>query len=142
MLRLQAKEEAAKIRNNVLNLISCPHCKIAYAEFTGCMALRCATCEKDFCGYCHERFQTGRGAHKYVRQCLMNETINGSYYADEEEIRNAQRRYRTRKLKLEIRKHKKDLQNAIIIELKTDLADLQMKPEALFEFGNLHGNLF
>jgi hypothetical protein len=140
-LKMEAKNEALKIRNTILNLC-CPHCKIAYADFTGCMALQCATCEKSFCGYCHEPTQTSRGAHEHVRSCLLNETSNGSFYATPDEVAKAQRRYRTRKLKIEIRRHKKDLQNAIIIELKTDLKDLQIRVEALFEFGNLHGELF
>ena len=67
----------------------------------------------------------------------MNETDNGSYYAKPDSIREAQKRYRTRKLKTFLRKHKKNIQNAIIIELKDDLTSLDIKQEALFELGNL-----
>eukprot|EP00122_Pirum_gemmata_P004642 Pgem_evm1s4225 len=51
-VRTQAKMEANKLRNEALNL-SCPHCKTAYFDFTGCMALQCESCKKTFCGYCH-----------------------------------------------------------------------------------------
>ena len=67
----------------------------------------------------------------------MNDTPDGSYYATPEQIKEAQRKYRTREIKSFLRKHKKDLQNAIVIELQKDLEDLNIKPEALFELGNL-----
>ena len=67
----------------------------------------------------------------------MNETANGSYYATAEQIKDAQKRYRTREIKKFLRKHKKNLQNAIVIELERDLQDLGIHQEALFELGNL-----
>lgn len=131
-----AKINAAEARNDALNL-KCPHCCTVYAEFDGCMALCCATCKGNFCGYCHKATESSSGAHSHVRECLMNETSNGSYYATPEEIRNAQRRYRTRQIKKFLRKFKKNEQNAIIIELKDDLSDLGIDPAALFELGDL-----
>lgn len=140
-LQLKAQSEAKFIRNNVLNLC-CPHCKIAYIEFEGCMALKCSSCSGNFCGYCHAKVETSQGAHEHVRQCLMNITPTSSYYANKNQIQEAQKQYRTRTLKKHLRSQKKDLQNAIIIELKQDLDDLGIRPEALFEFGNLHGEVF
>ena len=67
----------------------------------------------------------------------MNETDDGSYYANTEQIQDAQKRYRTREIKSFLRQYKKNLQNAIVIELKKDLKDLGIKQEALFELGNL-----
>ncbi len=74
-----------------------------------------------------------------MRECDANLTRNGSYYADPSEIKEAQRRFRIKKLKrfLRSQKFKKPLQNAIIIELAQDLDDLQVDPAALFDFGNL-----
>jgi transposase-like protein len=135
-LKVKAKQAALDIRNTILNL-SCPHCGIAYAEFIGCMALQCESCEKNFCAYCHFKAGTSRGAHEHVRECLMNESTNGSYFADPVQIKNAQRRYRQRELKKHIRKFKKDEQNAIVIELSNDLKDLDIDPSGLFEVGNL-----
>jgi hypothetical protein len=137
MFKEHAKLNAAKARNEALNL-KCPHCQTVYAEFDGCMALCCSTCKGSFCGYCHKPTESSSGAHNHVRECLMNETRNGTYYATEEEIENAQRRYRTRQIKQFLRNYKKKEQNAIVIELNEDLKDLGIDPEALFEFGNLH----
>ena len=67
----------------------------------------------------------------------MNDTPDASYYATPEQIQDAQRRYRTREIKKFIRQHKKEVQNAIVIELKQDLEDLDIKQEALLELGNL-----
>ncbi|CAM9121551.1 unnamed protein product [Heterosigma akashiwo] len=136
VLVARAQQEAQTLRNTVMNL-SCPHCTIAYADFEGCMALKCTSCGGNFCGYCHKATATSEGAHAHVRRCLMNETPNSTFYANPEQIANAQRRYRTVELKKTLQKFKKDLQNAIIIELAQDLHDVNIKPEALFEFGDL-----
>jgi hypothetical protein len=135
-LKLKAKQVALVIRNTILNL-SCPHCGIAYAEFSGCMALQCESCKAHFCAYCHFKAGSARGAHDHVRECLMNESTNGSYYADPVQIKNAQRRYRQRELKKRIRKFKKDEQNAIVIELSDNLKDLDIDPSGLFEVGSI-----
>jgi hypothetical protein len=141
LLKTRAQEQALKAKNTIMNLC-CPHCKIAYADFTGCMALQCQTCKGYFCGYCHPASTTGRGTHEFVRQCLMNETNNGSYYATDEEVERAQRRYKTREIKKFLQKQgKKELQNAIVIELAKDLHDVGIQPDALFELGNLHDDI-
>jgi len=136
-IKLEAQRLAKQIQDDVLNL-KCPHCKQPYAEFAGCMAIHCEHCNKDFCGYCHQGTETSQGAHEHVRQCLMNETNNGSYYATEEQIKVAQRKHRTRELKKFLQKCKKDVQNATIHELKADLDYHEIPQAALFEFGNLH----
>lgn len=135
-LLVQAKNLAREARDTVLNL-TCPHCKAVYFDFSGCMAIQCKRCGGIFCAYCHQKTATSAGAHKHVRDCLLNETATGSYYATPEQIEDAQKRYRTREIKNFLRNHKKNLQNAIVIELKKDLKDLDIKQEALFELGNL-----
>ena len=90
------------------------------------MALQCQACSKSFCGYCQQGFPTSGGALDHVRHCLLNETSNGSYYATEGEIVNAQRRYRTRELRKHLAGFKKDLQNAVVIELGEELRDLDI----------------
>ena len=136
MLKDKARREAMNIRNTILNP-ACPHCGAAYAEFDGCMALACSTCKGNFCGYCHIKCNTSGGAHEHVRFCLMNTTPDSSYYATEEQVKDAQRQYRTRELKKRLKEFKKDIQNAIVIELTNDLKDLGIKPEALYLVGNL-----
>ena len=73
--------------------------KQVYSEFDGCMALQCAHCKRDFCGYCHKATASSKGAHDHVRECDANLTSNGSYYATAEQIREAQRRFRVKQLK-------------------------------------------
>ena len=73
--------------------------KAVYSEFDGCMALVCAHCKRDFCGYCHKATASSKGAHDHVRECDANLTSNGSYYATSEQIREAQRRFRVKQLK-------------------------------------------
>ncbi|KAL7558501.1 hypothetical protein ACA910_008100 [Epithemia clementina (nom. ined.)] len=135
-LKEDAQREAMTVRNTIMNL-ACPHCNRAYFDFDGCMALCCASCKRSFCGYCHQKTETSQGAHEHVRQCLMNTTPDASYYASEERKKEAQRQYRTRELKKYLQKFKKNKQNAIVIELAQDLKDLDIKPEALYEVGNL-----
>ena len=138
LISQQGAAGAAEARNKALNL-ACPHCLTVYAEFDGCMALNCASCSKDFCGYCHKAVANSRGCHEHVRECDMNLTTNGSYYADALVIKEAQRRYRIKRLKLFLRsgEYKKDVQNAIIFKLSADLKDLGIDPAALFDVGNL-----
>jgi len=136
-LKLDAQAGAARARDEALNL-RCPHCSSVYAEFDGCMALQCSTCREHFCAYCHKKCESGRGAHMHVRECDMNLTPNGSYYASAEQIEDGQRRYRTKTLKKFLRMNfKKHVQNAIIIELASDLQDLKIDPNALYDFGVL-----
>ena len=130
----KAELNAAKARNESLNL-KCPHCHTVYLDFVGCMALVCETCKKHLCAYCHQKCETSRGTHDHVRGCLMNETPQASYYANAEEIKNAQRRFRTREVKKFLQHFKKEEQNATIIELQIDLKDLGIDPASLFEFG-------
>ena len=117
--------------------MQCPHCENAYFDFFGCMAIQCKRCEENFCAYCHQKTSSSRGAHKHVRKCLLNERATGSYYATPEQIEDAQKRYRTREIKRFLMSYKKNLQNAIVIELEQDPKDLEIKQEALFELGNL-----
>ena len=51
--------------------------------------------------------------------------------------RDAKRRYRIRNLMKFLKQHRKDLQNAIVTKLKSDLDDLHIKQKTLFELGNL-----
>ena len=103
---------------------------------------RSASCSGSFCGYCHKAVATARGCHDHVRECDMNLTANGSYYADAPVIREAQRRYRVKRLKQFLRsgEYKKEVQNAIVFTLSADLKDLGIDPAALFDVGNLQGD--
>ena len=138
LVNQQGATGAVEARNSALNL-ACPHCRAVYSEFDGCMALQCASCERHFCGYCHKAAACSRGCHEHVRECDMNLTSNGSYFATQEIVREAQRRYRVKKLKHFLRSgsYKKEIQNSIVFHLSRDLKDLGIDPAALFDVGNL-----
>jgi hypothetical protein len=131
-LKMKAEGHAKCIRNDILNL-ACPHCKVVYFDFEGCMALQCTACKRFFCGYCHAQCTTSRGCHDHVRECDLNETMDGSYYATPEQMKTGQRRYRTKTLKQFLRKLKKDEQDATIIELESDLEDHGISKAVLFQ---------
>lgn len=131
MIKMKGEQLANRARNEILNL-SCPHCKQPYAEFSGCMALKCESCHENFCGYCHKACKDSRGCHEHVRECDLNITHNHDYYASPSQIKVIQRRYRTKKLKKFLRQgNNREEQNAAIFELQQDLIDLGIDPGAL-----------
>jgi hypothetical protein len=127
MLKVKAQREALKVKNTIMKLC-CPHCLIAFAEFTGCVALEWQTCLKSFCAFCHFKAATSLAAHDHVREYHASEISHGTYYASPEEIARAQRLCRTREIQICLRQHKKTLQNAIVIELVPDLNDIGIRP--------------
>ena len=58
------EREAARLRlevvENVLTL-RCPRCKMAFLDYTGCIALECLNCKAAFCALCLE--DCGKNAH-------------------------------------------------------------------------------
>ena len=135
-LKIEAVDLAAQARDKALNL-ACPKCNTVYFDFEGCMALRCASCKTNFCAYCNKVCADSRGAHQHVRECDDNRTSNGSYYANAEQIDEAQRRLRIKSLKRFLRDYKKELQNAIVFELARDLASHGIDRGALLSVGDL-----
>ena len=136
-LKEQGRNGAEKARSKILNL-ACPHCDTVYFDFEGCMALQCSSCRKHFCGYCHKKTENSRSCHDHVRECDMNQTTNRSYYANTNQVKEAQSRYRMKQLRRFLRDgYKKDVQNAIVLALSDDLLALGIDPKALFEVGNM-----
>jgi flagellar hook-basal body complex protein FliE len=134
MVKLAAEGIAKQARDAILNL-KCPHCKAAYAEFEGCLALKCSSCNKYFCGCCHKKSVDSRSCHEHVRECDLNPTTNGSFYADTDQIHAAQKRYRIKEMKRFLRTgHNKAEQNAAVLELQQDLQDLKIDPASLLNF--------
>ncbi|CAE7839664.1 hypothetical protein AK812_SmicGene31100 [Symbiodinium microadriaticum] len=139
-IRRQAATFASKARDEAL-ILTCPYkeCQMPYADFEGCMALQCKRCERYFCGFCHKPTANSDGAHQHVRHCDANLTENRSFFANERIIREAQRRYRIKRLEqfFQSNKFNQRLRNAVVIELSKDLDDLGIDPAALFDFGSL-----
>lgn len=137
VVKMEAKELAAEARNTILNL-SCPKCELVYIDFDGCMALSCPRCSVHFCAWCHKHCTNSAGCHDHVRECDLNPTPNGSYFCNDIGlIQIGQKRYRMKEMKKFLKNHKKNIQNAIVIELSKDLLDLEIDPAALIQVGNL-----
>lgn len=136
LVKVQAKHEAAQAGDTVLNL-SCPHSKTCCSKFEGCMALQCSSCERFFCAYCHKGRPNNSDVDKHARECDMNQTPNGNYSASPAQLKDAQRMYRVKILRGFLRAPglKKRVQNAIVLELESDLRDLGVDPAALLEVG-------
>jgi hypothetical protein len=124
----KAVEIAQLVRNDILNLM-CPHCHTVYAEFDGCMAVNCAHCNKWFCGHCHAGFSNSDTSHSHVLTCSMN--TNRSYFSDPTEKRQVQTKYRTQKVKNLLSNHPKEIQDAALLELQKDLADLGINHDTI-----------
>ena len=76
-----------------------------------------------------------RSCHEHVRECDLNPTTNGSFYADTDQIHAAQKRYRIKEMKRFLRTgHNKAEQNAAVLELQQDLQDLKIDPASLLNF--------
>lgn len=70
----ETNEEALRLFNSIsekLNL-TCPRCKMAFSDYSGCNALTCAndTCNCKFCAICLK--DCGADAHSHVRQAHGN----------------------------------------------------------------------
>lgn len=59
-----------EIRKILANTISCPHCRAPFLDFSGCLALTCAGCSKDFCGVCCCQHSSTKDKHEAVRECV------------------------------------------------------------------------
>ena len=83
-----------KITQTILNL-SCPRCKAAFNDFTGCFALTCGSdankdfgCGAKFCGWCMT--DCGDNAHSHVSNCRFR-LSDQNYYGSKEQFEKAQR---------------------------------------------------
>lgn len=99
--RIQAIKDAVERRaelirvdviDNVLTL-RCPQCRLAFLDFSGCLALTCSMCQCGFCAWCLK--DCGVDAHAHVAHCPEGKT-NGNVFASFEMF-EAHHRERKRK---------------------------------------------
>eukprot|EP00525_Craspedostauros_australis_P008481 CAMPEP_0198132724 /NCGR_PEP_ID=MMETSP1442-20131203/58963_1 /TAXON_ID= /ORGANISM="Craspedostauros australis, Strain CCMP3328" /LENGTH=185 /DNA_ID=CAMNT_0043793795 /DNA_START=37 /DNA_END=594 /DNA_ORIENTATION=- len=124
-LKADAQKKALEICNSTLNL-SCPHCHVAYVDFTGCVAIECSKCKGYFCGYCHAKATSWNHAHTLVETCPMNEKP-GDPYGSPEIIKRVQKKYRIGKLKASLQQYGKEMQTAVLTELGKELSALDIQ---------------
>ncbi|KAH9250083.1 hypothetical protein BASA81_012130 [Batrachochytrium salamandrivorans] len=74
----------------------CPQCKAAFLDFTGCCALTCASCNIQFCAFCHQG--AAANAYSHVQQCVENPN-KGSYFCDKAKYATQQKAFKTKILK-------------------------------------------
>ncbi len=94
------------------------------------MALSCAQCAQNFCGWCHRSFKSDAASHEHLRSCKLSLSHNGSPFANAKQIADGQAIYRRNKLNDFLGQFKTQERNMIVIELAKDLADLQLDSAA------------
>ena len=85
-LKAVASLHRHRINNNILTT-KCPHCSLAFVDWTMCFAVKCESeyagrtigCQKHFCGWCITGFSDQFECHEHVKVC-RNSLNPGSYY--------------------------------------------------------------
>uniref|UniRef100_A0A0G4FLM6 RING-type domain-containing protein n=1 Tax=Chromera velia CCMP2878 TaxID=1169474 RepID=A0A0G4FLM6_9ALVE len=67
-----AQRKVREITEDILTL-KCPRCRAAFADFDGCAALTCGSCNCAFCGYCLK--DCGRDAHDHMPRCRVTRDV-------------------------------------------------------------------
>lgn len=80
--RIGQMDRRGQLRNQIASALTmrCPRCRTAFADFTGCCALSCASCPAKFCAWCLK--DCGNDAHPHVRACSEKPAGAGAYYPD------------------------------------------------------------
>ena len=106
-LELEKKERETKsnalsrIREHVVDdilTLRCPNpsCRMAFVDFTGCMALQCPRCKAGICGKCFKRF--GKNAHPHIQRGECTVDSKREFFGDATYIKHVQQLYKTTKL--------------------------------------------
>lgn len=105
-----------EITDSILNL-RCPRCKVAFAEFDGCMALTCGqnSCRAGICAWCLK--DCGGDAHQHVLKCPSS-LSKGSYFGTAAQFESH---------------HKNRRKELVLARLKKEPAEVQKRTKALLE---------
>jgi hypothetical protein len=77
---------------------SCPRCGMAFVDFEGCFALKCARCPCNFCAWClADCGDSSDGTHVHVRACMAKPVGADMYFGRLEDFQQAMKR-RSRRL--------------------------------------------
>jgi hypothetical protein len=104
--------------------LKCPWCSSAYADFDGCMALKCSCCLQYFCGKCHLKCASLEIAHNHSHTCTHGGAPIG-YFHSTEVINKCQNEMRKLKL-LAFLKKKGTNKKEILQLLEKDMNDIHL----------------
>lgn len=65
-----AQRMMGDVRDVLTKAISCPHCSAPFLDFSGCLALSCGGCSREFCGVCCKVHPRTPDGHAAVTECV------------------------------------------------------------------------
>lgn len=65
-----ASRMMGEVRDVLTRAISCPHCQAPFLDFSGCLALTCGGCSREFCGVCCRKHARTADGHQAVTECV------------------------------------------------------------------------
>ena len=116
------------LRNRVIEEIltlTCPRCRKAFLDFTGCFALVCNNCKCGFCGWCLE--DCDDDAHPHVARCTQKPHGADIFFGTFVQFQTAQRGRQQRELDAFMSKLKPEDRERLRGALELELADLELK---------------
>ena len=71
----------SEIKDILTNCISCPYCNQPFIDFSGCLALKCSFCSKQFCGFCMKKHLYNSDTHSNVSEHInaLSDTDKNRY---------------------------------------------------------------
>ena len=110
------------IVEEILNL-KCPRCHAVFIDFSGCFALKCASCPCSFCAWCLA--DCGSDAHAHVaQQCSHKPSGAQKYHGSFAEFEAQNLRRRKRMLDAYLADREPDLRRKVLLSMVGDLVGL------------------
>jgi len=128
----QNEREAARMRLDIVNEIltlSCPRCKMAFLDYSGCAALTCANgnCKASFCAICLK--DCGTDAHPHVIICPEN--ASKKLFVSVADFNEYHRKRRERLINEKLNRLSTKTRGLLLEMIGKDLADLGIKVDAI-----------
>ena len=126
------EREAARMRLEIVNevlTLSCPRCKMAFLDYTGCAALTCANgnCKASFCAICLKDC----GADSYAHVVICPENTSKKLFVNVADFSKHQRKRRERIINEKLNRLSAKTRGLLLEKIGKDLADLGIKVNAI-----------